>query len=229
MTQRKSLLFFLLLVFLVQACNMQATSNTTEEPVAQKTAAPAFTQVPPTRTQIAITATKIIFPSVTPAPKVTITAVKGNLFIRRGPDMAYNPIDVLYKGTTVTAYMRDVLSKWVQITIPKSDKTGWVSLQTEYSKVEGNVDALPEFKITDWPLPSYVRNCTHHKIVLYPGEIYIDSEVFEPENVAWVYPGHYYVFDIDMPDPVRLESIVTSEGKTVDVRIDGADERRKCE
>jgi hypothetical protein len=129
--------------------------------------------------------------------------------------------------------MRDTLSKWVQIVIPNSTKTGWVSLMTEYSKVEGDAGALPQFKITDWPLPSYVRNCSKHRLFLVPGNIYVESVFGEPENLVWVYPGRYRVFDIDIDTtasiPVELDSIDTREGVTVDIRYDGTGERRKCE
>lgn len=162
-------------------------------------------------------------------PEVIVAAATGNLFIRRGPDMAYNPIGTLYKGTSAKALMRDVLSNWVQIAVPNSDKTGWVSVMTEYTQVEGNIGLLPEFKITDWPQPSYVRNCTNHQLILYPGAIYVEGKPFAPQNEVWVYPGYYRVFDLDMPDPVELDEIITSEGTTIDIRYDGAGERRKCE
>ena len=84
-------------------------------------------------------------------PVVTISAIKGNLFIRRGPDMAFNPIGVLYKDTAANAIARDVLFDWVQITIPGSDVMGWVSVQTEYSKITGELSDLPEVTPTDWP------------------------------------------------------------------------------
>jgi len=230
MTKRKSLILFLLFVLFTQACNMQELDAArTVTPTTQKTTSPTPTRTLPTPTEVVATATQIPRPSKTPKPNVTITAVKGNLFIRRGPDMAYNPIDVLYTGTTAKVIMRDALSKWAQIIIPKSKETGWVSVMTQYSNVEGDLSALPQFKIVDWPIPGYVRNCTDHLIVLYPGEIFIESGVFKPENLAWVYPGHYHVFDVDMPDPVELDSVDTREGLTVDIRKDGAGERRKCE
>ena len=229
MTKQKSLFIFLLLVFFTQACNMQVTSDATATPTAQNISLPTPTRVLASPTEIIATATQMPLPSLTPAPSVTISAVKGNLFIRRGPDMAYNPIDVLYKNTTADVIARDVFSKWAQITIPNSTKTGWVSLMTKYSKVEGDVSALPEFKVTDWPIAGYVRNCTHHQMYLYPGEIYIDSSYGDPENLVWVYPGHYHVYDIDMPDPVDIGEIDTREGVTIDIKEDGAGERRKCE
>jgi hypothetical protein len=224
---KKSLYIFILIAFLIPAC-AQVKLDSTAAPVAEHTASPTPTKIRATQTPIP-TATQTAAPSSTPAPSVTITAVKGNLYIRRGPDMAYNPISVLYKDTTLEAHARDVMSTWLQVTIPKSDKMGWVSLQTEYSKVEGDVASLPQFKVTDWPVPSYVENCTLHKIYITPGNIYIDSAIFEPENLAWVYPGHYHVFDIDMPgDPVELDPIETKEGATIIIHEDGAGEYRKC-
>jgi hypothetical protein len=227
MTIHKRLSIFLLLVLFAQACNMQVKSDAAATPTLQKTATPTRTKVPPTLTQM-VTATMVIIPSMTPAPVVTITAVKGNLFIRRGPDMAYNPIDVLYKGTTANVVARDVLSKWVQIAIPNSKKTGWVSLMTEYSQVAGDVGALPEFKVTDWPIAGYVRNCMYHRMFLEPGDIYVESRYREPENLVWINPGHYIVYDVDMPDVMQIGELDMREGIVVDITEDGTGERRKC-
>jgi len=230
MPKQKSLFIFLLIVFFTQACNMQVTADVTATPTTQKIASLTPTRMRPTPTEIIATATKTLLPSVTPAPQVTISAVKGNLFIRRGPDMAYNPIGVLYKNTTTNVVARDVLSKWAQIIIPNSTQTGWVSVLTQYSKVEGNLGTLPEFKITDWPIAGYVRNCTNHQMLLIPGDIYVDSVLRDPENLVWVYPGHYQVYDINMPDPFEVEvaEIDMREGLTIDIGEDGAGDHRKC-
>lgn len=61
-----------------------------EQPAATATSTP--TTVPATATEIS--------PTATTQPRVVISAVKGNIFIRRGPDMAFNPIGVLYKDTS---------------------------------------------------------------------------------------------------------------------------------
>jgi hypothetical protein len=99
---------------------------------------------------------------------------------------------------------------------------------TQYSKVEGNVSALPEFKITDWPIAGYVRNCTFHRMFLVPGDIYVDSLFNQPENLVWINPGIYDVYDIDMPDLVKVDTIEAREGITIDLRYTGAGNKRKC-
>lgn len=232
--KKQSLSITLLFVFLLQAC-MQVRLDaplalptardietvTTEEQAGTLATPTAKIEIP------AATATEV-FPTPTVLPKVTISAVKGNLFIRRGPDMAYNPISVLYKDTSAAVIRRDVLSKWVQITIPNSKNTGWVSIQTAYSKVDGDLKALPEFTPTDWPIPAYLRNCTHHQMYILPSEIILPSSFGYPENETWLYPGSYTVHDIDVPGEPEVLQFDIREGITVDIKIDGLGEHRKC-
>lgn len=175
----------------------------------------------------AATATEI-FPTATSLPKVTVSAIKGNLFIRRGPDMAYNPIGVLYKDTSAAVIQRDVLSNWVQITIPNSDHTGWVSIQTKYSKVDGDIKALPEFTPTDWPVPAYLRNCTHHQMYIMPSEIVLPSSLKFPDNEVWLYPGSYVIYDIDVSGEPEVLQVDIGEGSVVEILDDGLGEHRKC-
>jgi len=159
---------------------------------------------------------------------VTITA-NGNLFIRRGPDVAYNAVSVLVKGESATALARDVLAKWVQIPIPgQPGKTGWVSIQTGYSVVNGNVAELPEIQTTDWPVASYLRNCTYHQMIVKPGDIILPSLGNSPENEVWIYPGVYKVYDLDVPGEPEVLAVEMQEGISIDIREDGNGEKRKC-
>jgi hypothetical protein len=226
--KQKSLYIFLLLVLLTQAC-MQVKSDATALPTAQNTASPTQAKISPTRTAQATPTAIQVTPSKTktPASKVKISAVKGNLFIRRGPDMAYNPIGVLYKDTTAVVVARDVLAKWAQIIIPNSAEKGWVSTLTEYSKVTGSLDSLPQFTITDWPLPAYLRNCTHHQMFIEPGKIFLDSS-YTIENEVWLYPGHYTIYDISLPDEPAFLEVDVREGVTVEINEDGEGKHRKC-
>jgi len=169
-----------------------------------------------------------LFTTPTSPPKVTLSAIKGNLFIRRGPDMAFNPIGVLYKDTSAPVIASDVLSKWVQIIIPNSDKTGWVSIQTAYSRVEGDLNALPDFTTRIWPIPAYLRNCTHHQMYILPNEIVLPSSFGYPENEIWLYPGSYTVQDLDVPGQPEVMQVDIREGLTVDIHDDGLGEHRKC-
>lgn len=173
------------------------------------------------------TATKIV-PTETSLPKVTITAVKGNIFIRRGPGMAYNPISVLYKNTSTDVIARDVLSKWVQVVIPDSDITGWVSIQTEYSKLNGEFDSLPDFTPTDWPIPAYLRNCTLHDMYVMPGEITLLSVYGYPDNEVWLNPGFYTVQDLFVPGEPEVLDFEIREGLEIEIHDDGLGEHRNC-
>jgi len=161
---------------------------------------------------------------------VTVTVVNGNVFIRRGPNLAYNPISVLKKGESAAGLARDVLARWVQIPMPdQPDKTGWVSIQTDHTIVNGNVMDLPEFMTVDWPAASYFRNCTHHQMILRPGDTIIPSLYGAPDNEVWIFPGTYTVYDFDLPDqPEVMSAVDLREGIEIDIRVDGSGETRKC-
>lgn len=170
----------------------------------------------------------VVFPTATSLPKVTISAVKGNLFIRRGPGFPYNQIGVLYKGTSADVIARDVLSKWVQIIIPDSDITGWVSIQSEYSKLNGEFDSLPDFTFTDWPVPAYLYNCTEHDMYIMPGEVLITSYFTHPDNQAWLNPGTYTVYDATLPDVPEVTTVDIREGVNQAILVDGSGNHHKC-
>jgi hypothetical protein len=167
-------------------------------------------------------------PTQTRSIMITVTAIKGNLFIRRGPDMAFNPVDVLYENSSAEVIGRDVLSKWVQIIIPGTNQPGWVSVQTDYSQVNGDLGSLPDFTPTEWPLPAYLRNCTHHRMYILPGETILPSTYEIPENEIWLYPGRYNVYDLDVPGEPEVLQVDMREGLEIDIRTDGLGEKRKC-
>ena len=232
--KQRSIFTALLLLVMLQACmpvRLDAppalpTARNIEMITTEEQAATAATLTAQVETPTAMSTE--IFPTSTPLPNVTISAVKGNLFIRRGPDTAYNPIGVLYKDTSAPVLKRDVLSNWVQIIIPNSDNTGWVSIQTDYSKVNGDLKTLPEFTPTDWPIPAYLRNCTHHQMYIMPSEIVLPSSLAYPENEIWLYPGSYTVYDIDVPGEPEVLQVDIREGITVEILDDGLGEHRKC-
>ena len=219
----------LLFVFLAQACvqfkvNTPAalpTMRNIEEHISPSPAPTATIEIPvPTRTEVP--------PSATPLPSVTITAVKGNLFIRRGPDMAFNPIGVLYKDTSAKGIARDILSNWVQVEIPNSTKTGWVSIQTSYSQIEGSLKDLPEYTPTEWPVAAYLLNCTHHSMYVPQADMIIPSSFEYPDNEVWIYPGTYTVLDIDVSGDPEVLDFTIKEGESIEIRWDGLGEKRKC-
>lgn len=218
------------LLFLMQGCaslTLEASATPTHQP--SSTRQPA-TSLPTSTEMITPTAfaTEKTPPTLTLEPQVQITAVGGNLFIRRGPGLAYDPVGVLYKNTGARAIARDVLSEWVQIEMPKSRGTGWVSLQTQYSQLQGNLETLPGFTSTDWPVPAYIINCTHHRMYVLPVEVVIPSSYQFPDNQVWIYPGSYVVHDIDVAGEPEVAQVDIREGSVVEINKDGLGEHRKC-
>ncbi len=199
------------------------------EDVTTATDAPAEPVVIPTKAATATAVPTQVPASPTPVATVSITAVKGNLFIRRGPDLAFNSIGVLMEGQKVDAQARDILSDWAQVTLPgHADQTGWVSLQTKYSSVDGDVSSLPVIKPEVWPVPSYLRNCTDHQMLVKPGDILLPSRLEAPENEVWVYPGVYTVYDLDHPDQPDVAEVQLREGLEIDIQVNGYGEKHKC-
>jgi hypothetical protein len=214
----------LLAVILSQAC-MRVEPEATPAPLPAKESA-ATPTAPPTATPLP-TQTEAP-PTAFPAPRATLNVVKGNLFIRRGPDMAFNTIGTLYKDTSAKIIARDVLSNWVQIQIPKSKKTGWVSIQTEYSQIEGDIKSLPEITPTEWPRSAYLRNCTYHRMYVLPSEAIVPITLEYPDNEIWIYPGEYVVYDIDIPGDPEVMKISIKEGSDIEIIEDGQGNKRQC-
>jgi hypothetical protein len=170
--------------------------------------------------------------SVIPSPTISsvkITAVKGNLFIRRGPDLAYNPIAVLLEGQSAPVLAHDVLGNWVEVPISSlPGKTGWISIQTVFSSVSGNLMDKPEVLPTDWPVASYLRNCTYHQMLVEPGDTTLPSLNNFPDNEMWIFPGIHKVYDTDVEGQPEVLSVDLREGMRVDIRVDGNGDHRKC-
>ena len=167
---------------------------------------------------------------LSPTPSsVTITAVKGNLFIRRGPDMAYNPIALLLNGQSAPVLGHDVLRNWVEVPIAAlPGKTGWISIQTVYSSLSGDPMDTPEIVPASWPVAAYIRNCMYDKMIVEPGDTVLESLLNAPDNEMWIYPGLHKVYDTDVDGQPEVFSVDLREGMTVDVRIDGNGDHHKC-
>ena len=162
-------------------------------------------------------------------PRVTITAVNGNIFIRRGPDLAFNPISVLTKGQTAVAMARDVLARWLQIKLPGDpQRTGWVTILTSYTSVNGDVQRLPELEQTIWPELASLRNCTHHLMTTDPGSIDIPPIDYFPDNEVRINPGKYSILDLDVDKYPEVLVVDIREGSAIDILTDGTGEKRKC-
>ena len=215
----------------IEPTQTDSLDRTTSTPLASTPPTP-FDQthkvpVPSREGKPAPTATEI---SATPLTKVTITSVKGNLYIRRGPGLEYNQIGVLLKDTSTEVIAHDVLSNWVQVVIPNSDNTGWVSIQTIYSKTDGDLNKLPDFTFTDWPLPAYIKNCTEHDMFITPGDIYLPNLYTNAQykNEVQVNPGSYTAFDLFVPGEPEAQKFEIREGVEAYITINGLGVKHKC-
>ena len=196
-----------------------ATARSTESPRPTLYAAPTA--------QAAETPTN---PGPTSSPaRVTITAINGNVFIRRGPDLAFNSISILRKGETAVATARDVLARWLQIAVPGDpQRSGWITILTSYTAVSGDVQGLPEVDQTVWPELASLRNCTHHLMTTDPGGIDIPPVDYFPDNEVRINPGVYAILDLDVDKYPEVTSVDVREGSATDILTDGMGEKKKC-
>jgi len=168
--------------------------------------------------------------SSTPVPPtIVITAVKGNVFIRRGPDLAYNAVSVLMDGQSARAVARDVLAKWVQIPIPGHPKdTGWISIQTRFVSVSGDKMKLPEVIPTHWPVQASLRNCTLHYMAAEPGGIIVPPFYRFPDNDVQINPGVYTIHDIEVDGNPEVMEVEVKEGSEIGILDDGDGDHNNC-
>lgn len=189
----------------------------------------AATQLPvqsPTQIPSSPTAATAASPG---AGGVTVRAVNGNIFIRRGPDLAFNPIAVLRDGHSAAATGRDALTHWLQITVVGVPQAaGWISIVSAYTSVTGDVRALPEIPPSYWPEPAFLRNCTHDEMAADPGGIIIPAVDNFPVNDVRVNPGTYTIRDLDVDGYPEVLTATVGEGSAVDIRIDGNGQKKKC-
>ena len=190
---------------------VQQTKPTAQQPTV--TLIPTATELPPT-----------------PKPQVKIIATTGNLYIRRGPGFEYNQIGVLVKGTSADIIGQDILSHWVQINVPNAEYTGWVSKRSQFSKIEGDLESIPDFTFTEWPEPAYIKNCTEHDMFITPGDIYLPSLYTNAQylNEVQVNPGEYTAYDMFIPDEPEAQKISLREGVTAYITINGLGQKHKC-
>jgi hypothetical protein len=163
------------------------------------------------------------------SPAVIVSAVKGNVFIRRGPDLAFDSISVLMDRQSARALARDVLAKWVQIPIPGlGHKTGWISVQTHFVALTGDIMQLPELTPTDWPVLASLRNCTTHVMEADPGGIPVPAVSDFPDNEVTINPGIYTIHDTAVDGSPQVMEVEIREGQHIDIRTDGDGNHKKC-
>ncbi len=220
-----------LAALLIAACTPPAAPIGTIQPGTSLPPATAATLPIPTRAatpQANIPAPAV--PAATLAPaRVTVIATHGNVYIRRGPDLGFNPIGALLDGQSATALARDVLSEWVEIGLPdQPGKTGWVSVQTQFTTIDGDLATLPEEQPDIWPVGATIRNCTFHQMLITPGNVIIPSVDNFPANDVRVDPGTYVIVDTDADGYPQVLKVEIREGSAVDIRVDGNGEKKKC-
>lgn len=202
------------------------TAAATTEP-----ARPQGTSTPGTALTIPAASTstpEIAASAANPAGTVRVLA-RGNLFIRRGPDLAFNPISVLMEGQMAYPTGRDVLSRWLQIPLPADPlRTGWISIMSDFTEITGDAHALQEIEPVEWPTLAFVRNCTYHQMILKPGDIIIPAIIYFPDNDVQVNPGRYKVLDLELDGYPDIRRIDVSEGSAVDIIVDGLGMKKKC-
>ena len=175
-----------------------------------------------------VTPTLAVVPSPT-SPTVTVTAVNGRLAIRSGPDMTFDAIATLNQGETVTALARSILNGWVQISIPSQEgKTGWVSTLTDYSTVSGNVLDLPRIDVVEWPVGSYLVNCTTHQMVVEPEDKTLEPVSDSPKNRVWFSPGLYKIYDFDVSGHPQVKDLDLLSRTEVKIIKDGDGQQSEC-
>jgi hypothetical protein len=225
------------LVLAVSACNLPSNTPTAKQPVDVEPTQPAplpdsatATVFIPTATLATSTPVKTATLTVSPtASVVTITADGGNLNVRRGPGIGYNPISGLLKGESSTVIARDETGEWLKLSsIPKLPrKTGWVNAKTKYSGVKGDVMSLPVEKV-DPPKPAYVLNCTFHPMDVYPVGVSVPPQNEKPKNKVEISPGEYEVFDSTISGGTSIASIAVLEGETARIKTDGLGNSYSC-
>jgi len=196
-------------------------------PVEAATAAPQNTLVPTGTTPSIIPTTKI---SITPTLLlVTVTAINGNLYIRRGSGSDFNPISVLSQGQTVTASGRDILGEWLYIPIPsETGKFGWVSTLTIYSSVGGNIMDLPVVD-SDLAVPAFIQNCSTHNMIVQPVGVILPPGNQFPNNIVQFDPGEYTIHDYDSTNKYNQGVVIDlKEGEQFQITAMGTVAQHKC-
>ncbi len=132
-------------------------------------------------------------------------------------------------GQSATALARDVLAEWLEVPLSaQPEQTGWISIQTSYTVVTGDVQTLPEVEPTYFPVPASLRNCTYHQMLITPGDIILPPLDSFPANDVQLNPGTYVVIDTDVDTYPQVLKVELREGSEVDVRVDGSGEKHKC-
>lgn len=227
MTRSQVLSAALGILLFVQGCSPAQTQIIEDTPQTEEAVPTETATLLPTSTPVPATE---VPPTLQAIPVVRVTAIDGNLYIRRGPGTVYSRIGLLKNGESADVIGQDVLSKWVQINIPNTEITGWVSLLTPFSQIDGDLSAIPSFTFTEWPEPAYIKNCTEHDMLIGPNEIYLfslwtNSKYLNEEQFD---PGVYEVYDLFVPGEPLVQTIDLQEGETFYITLNGLGVEHNC-
>jgi len=239
MTKKPSIMNFAILIVIImigtQACgSAQAPASTSPQASTAMQSAPEGTQALAASTVIAASALETATPAITVTSTptlsvVTITAANGNLAIRSGPDPSFDAIATLKDGETARVLARSILDGWVQISIPsRAGETGWVSIKTEYSAVNGYVLDLPQIDAVEWPVGSYLINCTPHRMNVQPIDKVIQSTGSSGADSLWLPPGPYTVYDLDVPGQPMAMNLNMPAHSSIHILKDGNRRQWDC-
>jgi len=215
----------------VQSSNGEHTSTPAARAVVET--ATAMIQGTETPTYPAPSAIPTIAPTASPSiPSVTITAINGNLYIRRGSGSDFNPIGVLSKGQSATASGRDILDEWLYIPIPsQAGEFGWISMLTIYSSVSGQTMDLPVVD-SDLAVPAFIQNCSTHNMIVWPPGVIIPPGNQYPDNIVQFDPGAYTIQDYDNgksnPNSNQGTAVDLREGGLFKITAMGTAAQHKC-
>jgi hypothetical protein len=155
--------------------------------------------------------------------------VEGDLAIRKGPDISFDAIAKLQDGETAVVLARSIMDGWVQIEIPSQEgQTGWISVQTNYSIVNGNLLDLPRIDSVEWNIGSYLINCTPHQMIVKPGNVILGPVDDAPANRVWFSPGLYSVYDMDVEGQPVAANLTVTEHREFHILKDGTRKQWSC-
>jgi hypothetical protein len=231
-------LAFVILAFSFLACGLTVqTSNAAKTPMPSASlmvgTATAAIQNAVQPTYVSPLAIPTLTLTATPTlPLFTITAINGNLYIRRGSGSDFNPIGVLLQGQTATVMGRDILDEWLYIPIPsQTGKFGWVSTLTIYSSISGQTMDLPVVD-SDLAVPAYIQNCSSHNMIVLPAGVILPPFYQYPDSVVQFDPGEYTIMDYDNPkyNPNSNQGLVIDlvEGELYRITAMGTAAQHKC-
>jgi hypothetical protein len=159
-----------------------------------------------------------------------VTAVGGNLTLRRGPASAYNVLNYMLAGQTALAVGRNQAADWLLVQDPAGGgKTAWITAASRYSVVDGGAQAVQALPIetVDPAVPAYIRNCTFHPMRIMPADVILKEMFDAPNNQRPSIPG---VRGVRSEPGGAIEGDVggAARGETIDIEKDGLDNTYLC-